>query len=68
LAHFEKGNSKEYKIKKQGNGVYAFVIQGKAKIGDQILEKRDGCGISNTDSFILESQENCKILLMDIPL
>lgn len=68
LAHFEKANSKEYKLKKEGNGVYVFVLEGKAKIGDQVLEKRDALGISETNSFTLEALENSKILIMEVPM
>lgn len=68
LAKFDQGVTKEYTIKKEGNGVYAFIIEGKAKIGDQILEKRDGMGISDIDSFKLEALENSEILLMDVPM
>ncbi|MEO7284455.1 pirin family protein, partial [Gelidibacter sp.] len=49
LAKFDHGIAKEYKVKKEGNGVYVFVLEGKAKIGDQVLDKRDGLGIIDTD-------------------
>lgn len=68
LAKFDKGNSKEYQLKKEGNGIYVFVLEGKAKIGDQILEKRDALGISETGSFELEAVESSKILLMEVPM
>lgn len=68
IADFEKGVSKEYNVKKDGNGAYIFVIKGKAKIGDQILEKRDGYGISETSSFNLEALEDSEILIMDVPM
>lgn len=68
LAKFDKGFSKEYKIHKNGNGVYIFVIKGKAKIGEQILNQRDGFGIWETESFIIEATENSEILLMEIPM
>lgn len=68
LAKFDQGIAKEYKVKQEGNGVYVFVLEGKAKIGDQVLEKRDGLGISDTDSFKLEALENSEILLMEVPM
>lgn len=68
LAKFEKDISKEYSLKKEGNGVYVFILEGKAKIGEQILERRDGLGISNTNSFKIEALENTEILLMEVPL
>lgn len=68
LAEFDKDFSKAYKLHKDGNGVYVFVINGSAKIGNQILEKRDGFGIWETDSFVLEASEDSEILLMEIPM
>ena len=68
LANFTKGNSKNYTLNKNGNGVYAFVLKGSAKIGDQILNERDGFGIWDTDSFNLEALENTEILLMEVPM
>ena len=68
LAKFDKGNSKEYKIHKEGNGVYAFVLEGSAKIADQILNRRDGFGIWEVDQFEVEATENAEILLMEVPM
>ena len=68
LANFDKAISREYNLKKEGNGIYIFILEGKAKIGDQVLEKRDALGISETNSFKLEALENSKILLMEVPM
>lgn len=64
----DKDITNTYKINQKGNGVYIFVIEGTAKIGEQILNKRDGFGISETDSFILETQKDAEILLMEVPM
>lgn len=68
LADFEKGFAKEYHLNKKENGVYVFVISGKAKIGDIELSQRDGLGIYDTESFNVEALENSEILLMEIPM
>lgn len=68
LAEFDKDFSKEYKIKKEGNGVYVFVIKGAVKINGQQLNQRDGIGIWDTQSFMLNATEDAEILLMDIPM
>lgn len=68
IANFEAGNAKEYKVHQRGNGVYIFVLKGSAKIGDQVLGTRDGFGIWETESFILEALENSEILLMEVPM
>ena len=38
LGNFSKGFSKDYKINKKGNGVYAFVLEGDVVIGGQLKE------------------------------
>ncbi|WP_277110842.1 pirin family protein [Chryseobacterium taklimakanense] len=68
LANFDKGTAKEYQLKMEGNGVYVFMISGKAKVGEVELSERDGLGISETDRFIVEALENAEILLMEVPM
>ncbi|MBD8018936.1 pirin family protein [Kaistella pullorum] len=68
LAKFEKGNSNEYHLNRPENGVYVFVLKGSVKIGDQVLETRDGYGIWEVESFTLEATEDAEILLMEVPM
>ncbi|MDD3779819.1 MAG: pirin family protein [Proteiniphilum sp.] len=68
LADFGAGVKKTYALKKPGNGVYLFLISGEAKVGDQILHQRDGYGILDTESFLLEATEKAEILLMEVPM
>lgn len=55
-------------LHKKGNGVYAFVLKGSAKIGDRILNERDGLGIWDTQSFNIDAKEDAEILLMEVPI
>jgi hypothetical protein len=58
-----------YPFKKAGNGVYAFVLKGSFKIGNQELNHRDGYGIWEVNSFELTSlSEYSEILLMEVPM
>lgn len=68
LGEFEAGKSDTYEVKKEGNGVYVFVLEGSAKVGDHSLSKRDGLGILNTNQFTLEATSDAKVLLMDVPM
>ncbi|WP_416190606.1 pirin family protein [Neisseria sp. CCUG12390] len=68
LAKFSDGISKTYRPKQAGNGVYAFVIKGRAKIGGIELNERDGLGIWETDGFSVEALGDCEILLMEVPM
>ncbi|WP_426473973.1 pirin family protein [Chryseobacterium balustinum] len=68
LGKFTKGNGKNYILNQKGNGVYAFVLKGSAKIGDRVLGERDGLGIWDTQSFNIEATEDTEILLMEVPM
>ena len=68
LAKWRKGVSKTYTLNKPENGVYMFVIKGKAEIGSQILHERDGLGIWDVGSFELTAAEDAEILLMEVPM
>lgn len=64
----EKGNTINYTLKDKNNGVYAFVIEGAVSINDEVLEKRDGLGITETDTFTVTATDNAKVLLMEVPM
>ena len=68
LGRFQAGSTDTYKIKKDGNGVYAFVLEGEVEINGQSLSKRDGFGIWETDAFEFKSNSASKVLLMDVPM
>ncbi|AZA94023.1 pirin family protein [Chryseobacterium sp. G0162] len=68
IANFKKGNGKNYMLNKKDNGVYAFVLKGSAKVGDRVLNERDGLGIWDTQSFNIEAIEDTEILLMEVPM
>lgn len=68
LGKLDSGMETEYKIKKDGNGVYIFVLEGEIEANGEKLCKRDGSGIWNTDSVGLKTKSDSKILLMDVPM
>lgn len=68
LGKLNKGVQQKYKIKKNTNGVYVFVIEGDADINDQKLTRRDGLGIWNTDELFISATADVEILLIDVPL
>lgn len=69
LAQFDKDFSSDYTIKKQGNGVYAFVLSGEFEVDGEKLEARDGYGMWNLDSFNVKAlTQDAEILLMDVPM
>lgn len=68
LGHLDKGFKSEYQIKKSGNGLYAFLIEGSATINGQDLNRRDGLGIWNVDQIAIESKADTQLLLMEVPM
>ena len=68
LGDFETGNKATYTLKKKGNGIYVFVLEGEVEINDQLLGKRDGYGIWDVDQFDFKSLSACKVLLMEVPM
>ncbi|MDR1090741.1 MAG: pirin family protein, partial [Prevotella sp.] len=69
IGTFDKGYVTDYKIKKEGNGVFAMVVEGEFTIEGQKLYHRDGFGISGVDNIkITADTENARILLMDVPM
>jgi quercetin 2,3-dioxygenase len=68
LADFDKGETAEYKVKKAGNGVYAFILKGDVTINDTPLSTRDGLGIWDTDTLSIKADSNAEFLLMDVPM
>lgn len=68
LGKFDKGHHTGYTINKAGNGVYAFVLSGKATINGQTLENRDALGVWDTDKLSVTADSDTEILLMEVPM
>lgn len=68
LGIFDAKNSVTYRIKIPGNGVYLFLLEGEIVIGGQTLQKRDAIGITGTDDFEIQINQESKILLIEIPM
>lgn len=68
IGDFTKGNEDIYKIKKEANGVYAFILEGDVEINGEKLSKRDGMGIWDTDSLNVKAADDARVLLMEIPM
>jgi len=68
LGSLEKGFKTEYALKKAGNGVYAFLIDGNVTIDGVSLNKRDALGISETDKFEITADSDAELLLIEVPM
>jgi quercetin 2,3-dioxygenase len=68
LGRLDEGKTLTYELKKKENGVYAFVIEGDVTINDIVLNRRDGLGISETDTLFIKADSRAEILLMEVPM
>ena len=69
LGRFDKSISTTYSLKKNGNGVYFFLLSGSLKINDTTLEARDGFGIWDTENIEIQSlSDKTELLVMEVPM
>lgn len=68
LGKLDKGFQTIYELKKNGNGVYVFVIEGEVSINGELLQRRDGMGITDTSGFDLVANTDAEVLLMEVPV
>lgn len=69
LGKFDKDFTTDYKLKKSGNGIYAFVIKGDINIGNIQLNERDALGIWNTSEIsIIANTQDAELLLIEVPM
>lgn len=67
LGYFEKGMKISYQIR-DGKGVYLFVIEGRLRVDNEELFRRDAIGIYNTKEFEIEMLENSEFVLLEVPM
>jgi redox-sensitive bicupin YhaK (pirin superfamily) len=69
LGKFDKDFTTDYKLKKSGNGIYAFVIKGDINIGNIQLNERDALGIWDTKEIkIAANTQDAELLLIEVPM
>jgi quercetin 2,3-dioxygenase len=68
LGNLEKDTTQNYTVKREGNGVYVFLLEGEVIVNDIVLNRRDGLGISETDALTIKATTDSQLLLMDVPM
>ncbi len=68
LGGFVANKTATYNVKKEGNGVYFFLLKGKAIVTGKELNERDAIGIWESNSFDFKSMSDCEILMMEVPM
>ena len=68
LGNLDQGFTTDYTVKKAGNGIYAFVLEGDVTINGQALHRRDGFGVWEADSLKISADSSAELLLMEVPM
>lgn len=50
------------------SGVYFFLIEGQIKIEDQLLDSRDGLGVTEENTVTIEASQDSEVLIIEVPM
>ncbi len=65
---FDTGQTSSYRIKREGNGAYFFVIEGAVTIAGEQLQRRDAIGVEDVTKIDFKVAEDCQLLVIDVPM
>lgn len=69
IGEFDAGHAATYELHAPDtNGVYLFVLEGAAEVGDQALGARDGYGLTDVETLDLTAVAKSRVLLMEVPM
>lgn len=64
----DAGHPFEYKVKKNGHGVYFFIVDGEATIAGITLGPRDAIGVEQAESISLQTGDKAEVLAIEVPM
>ncbi len=68
LCHLKAKETIDYTLKKKNNAVYLFLIEGKAEVEEEILNKRDALGLKDLKKTTIKSLEDTDFLIIELPI
>jgi redox-sensitive bicupin YhaK (pirin superfamily) len=68
VGNFSKESYSIYELKKEGNGLYIFVISGSVEVGEYTLGKRDALGVWETGKATFNFLSDSLVLIMEVPM
>ena len=60
--------AKRNELRTPGNGAYVFVIEGLAEVDGEVLGRRDGMGVWDTDGFGIRASADAQVLVIEVPM
>jgi len=62
------GQSFQYQLKSEANGVYVMQVSGCSEVGKQVLDRRDALGIWEVPSFDIHAKDTAQLLFIEVPM
>jgi redox-sensitive bicupin YhaK (pirin superfamily) len=61
-------NPLTYTLNLPENGVYVFVLSGSVEVNGQLLDERDGFGVTETTTLDFNPSPEAEVLLIEVPM
>lgn len=69
IGKFDKGYKTEYSLRKKGNGIYFFIVEGEFIIDGINLGHRDGLGMWEAKKVgVVAMSQDAELLVMEVPM
>ena len=68
LGKFDQETQLTHEVRVPGNGLYAFLLEGKASINDNKMEQRDALAITDEQELSLHMKSGSRLLLIEVPM
>ena len=68
LGKFDADFATSYSLKKEGNGIYIFLISGNISVNNNVLETRDALGITDFETLEIKITSESEILILEVPM
>lgn len=63
-----EGQTATYKLKKEGNGVYFFLLKGAIDVAGEELKRRDALGLYEIDEIEIAASQDAELLAIEVPM
>jgi len=68
LGWFETGQTTDYSLHSANKCVYIFVLEGSIAIDGDIIGRRDGIGVWETNSFEIKTEQESEFIVIETPI
>jgi redox-sensitive bicupin YhaK (pirin superfamily) len=68
LGDFDGDAVSAYTVRRPGDGVYFFVIEGFVTVAGEVLGHRDGLGVEDVSTIEIKAARDCQVLAIEVPM